>query len=214
MGIPELLLIAKARKKRKDKASLVSQIASMVPVPRNGINGKDGRAGKDAPTMEEILKEIKPLIPESKIVHTTKTIREEIDEEKVRKLIKEELPEPRLPEIQVIEKEIDFDEGKFLTKKEFDKALKRIDQAIQVNRGGGGAGVQALDQFQLVNIIEASETLNIIDPAYLQQNKVNIVHATVPNSTVQLPPLSANYLVLVEDAVKDGGNITITRAEQ
>lgn len=201
------------RRRRQKEQDLVDRIAKLVPRPQDGLDGVNGRDGRDAPTMEEILSEIIPQLPTPQNTTIVEEVVQELDEKKLRRLIQEEMPESKLPEIRVIEKEVDFDKGEFITKDEMEDILRRVDQAIQNTRGGGGAGVVALDQFQLANIIVADEATNIIEESDLNKRKINIIHATVQDSTVQLPAANPEYIVWVEDAVLGGGgNITITRA--
>lgn len=149
MALNRLLLLAesvnrkikaKEKKDREELEFLVSQVLSRVEV-------QHGRDGKDAPSLEEIMQEVRSLMPEPKIIQktTVQQIKEEIADEKIRELIKQELPEPTVPEIRIIEKEQELDTSGFLTKDEFKKALRRIDQAIQANKGGGGFAAQVRD---------------------------------------------------------------------
>lgn len=210
MAIQELLLLGKARAKKKkkaqEKASLEAQIRSLIPTPEKG------RDGRDAPGMDEILQNIKSLLPETKIVEhkTVQQVKEEISDEKVRKLIREELPEPTLPEIRIIEKEVEMDTSGFVTKKDLEKVLRRIDQAIQNNRGGGGMAQTLFDQLQLVNCIETStdRTFSINE---FDKKKLNIIHCTQPNITVRLPKIDPSYAVWVQQAYDVEGSITILK---
>jgi hypothetical protein len=129
------------RKKKEEEDALKEFLLSSIPMPsdgKDGERGRDGVNGKDAPSLETILESVKPLLPEPTIIQTKEQVIQEIDEGLVRRLIKEELPEPKTPEIQVIEKEIDFNKDEFVTQEEMKNILKRIDQAIVNNRGGGG----------------------------------------------------------------------------
>ena len=149
----KLTLLAKARKRASDQEALVQRIVQQV---MDSIEVRDGRDGKDAPSLPEIMEEVRSLIPEAKIVEhkTVQQIKEEISDEKVRELIRQEIPEPLTPEIRVIEKEVELDTSGFLTKKEFKDALHRIDEAIRGSRGGAGnytnleARVKRLEELQ------------------------------------------------------------------
>lgn len=151
-----LSLIAEARRRRRkreqdalSREQLVQDILKAIPVPKDGREGRDGR---DAPELQEIVNEVLRRIPEPTIQQTVTEVREELDMEKVRRLIQEELPEIRTPEIQVIREEVNLDTSEFITSKDFNNALRRIDQAIQNNRGGGiGPREVPLDNFQFIS---------------------------------------------------------------
>lgn len=214
------IAIAKVRARQKMKAiedalelsdsSLIERILGKIDVP----SGTDGKDGRDAPEMSDILEAITPLLPEAKIEQTVveKTVVEKLDpsdmEEFVKGLLPEIAPEDR-PATEQITMDVSAEklEG-YVSKEEMKKHLQRIQRAIQQSQGGGGS---TPDVTPLANIIEADQATNIITTDMLNTAKINIVHASVSGSTVQLPIASPNYIVWVEDAVTGGGNITITR---
>lgn len=140
-----LRLLAKARQRaeRKERERLIKEILSKIEFP-------------ETPKLKDIVKEVQKMLPEPKIIEhkTVQQIKEEISEEKVRKLIKEEFPNPTVPEIRIIEKQVEMDTSEFISRKEFKKYLRKIDSAIQSNRGGAGnytnleARVKALEELQ------------------------------------------------------------------
>ena len=183
------------KRKRDKEEEIISKVASRIPVPSDGEPGKNGR---DAPTLEEILKEIKPLIPESKILHTSNTIREEIDEAKLRRLIQEEIPEPRTPEIQIIERDLDLEKlSSYLTVKDFNTALQRIDKALQNSRGGGARSEIPSETYQFISSV--SDFPRPKDKVItLQANKVYFLCGDID--------LLGNRLILQENTCLLGGS--------
>ncbi len=214
------LAFAKEKKKKEEaeeasRESLVNDILSRVVLPTPN-NGRDGR---DAPELSEIVKAVTPLLPEAKVEQTTveKTIVQKINtgelEEAMSSFIEGKLPEMEKslrPKVELIREDVSDEklEG-FVTKEDLDKALKRVQDAITYHSGGGSPPP---DTGPITNIIYASEDTNVVQESDLDSSKINIVHATVSGSTVQLPKASPTYIVWVEDAVLGGGNITITRA--
>jgi len=216
---------AKARAKvavRRRKAAeatkeldFIDRISKSIRVPRDGSKGDDGVA----PSMEDILKAVTPLLPEPKIVHKTVTneITQKIDEGDmsgmVDAMINAKIPEIEKslrPKVELIREEVDPEKLKgFVTKKDFDKALQRVQDAISYHSGGGGGNAPSTEP--LANVIEAPSLTNTITISQLDITKYNIVHVTKANSTTILPKLVANYIIWVEDAVVGGGNITINR---
>ena len=64
-----------------------------------------------------------------------------------------------------------------------------------------------------VNFIEANQQYNSISESDLGRNIVNVIHCTVPNSTIVLPYLIDTYLINIQDAVEGGGNHAILQAQ-
>ena len=213
------LAFAKEKKNKREaeeasREALVNDILSRVVLP----TPSDGRDGRDAPELSEIVKAVTPLLPEAKVEQTTveKTIVQQINtgelEEAMSSFIEGKLPEMEKslrPKVELIREDVSDEklEG-FVTKEDLDKALKRVQDAITYHSGGSPPP----DTGPITNIIYASEDTNVVQESDLDSSKINIVHATVSGSTVQLPKASPTYIVWVEDAVLGGGNITITRA--
>ena len=207
-------IVAVRKRKAAAKASedsLVERIQANLSYP-TAMHGKDGR---DAPTLSQIVEEITPLLPEVKVEHTETTIVEKIKDGQIEDIVDlmltAKLPEIR-PEDRPAVEQITIDVSdekleKFVSKEDFDKALVRIQRAIQQSSGGGGAP----DTGPILNLIEADQEANVITIQDLDLTKINVVHATVAGSTVQLPAVSPSYIVWVEDAILGGGNITVSR---
>ena len=208
---------AKGRKRvvEASEKALIERLLAKVTLP-TPVAGRDGR---DAPELSDILNAITPLLPETKIEQTT--IVEKLDKGEVTDIVQAmldtKLPEMReedKPAVEQIIKETTIDvsdeklEG-FVSKKDFDAALRRIQRAIQESSGGGRPPPEV---GPIVNVIQADQATNVVLITDLDVTKINIVHASVANSTVTLPAISDSYIVWVEDAVVGGGNITITRA--
>lgn len=201
------------RSKEATEEALVTKVSKRIPPPVS-VAGKDGR---DAPQLHEILEALKPLLPTPVIEQTSNTIVQKLDTGEltdiVEAMVNSKLPKmdkELRPKVELIREDVSDEklEG-FVSKEAFDKALKRIQDAITYNSSGGGGTPEV---GPLANIILADEATNIVLESDLDLTKINIVHATVASSTVQLPKASPNYIVWVEDAVVGGGNLTITRA--
>ncbi len=214
-----LKLKAKARvavRKRKEaqeasERALIERLLSQVVLPTP-------RDGKDAPELSEIVKAVTPLLPEAKVEHTTveKTIVQQINsgelEDIVGAMLEAKLPDmdkELRPKVELIREEISDEklEG-FVTKSELDKSLRKVQEAINYHSGSGGSTPEV---GPITNVLLADQDTNIFTESDLNSSKINIVHATVASSTIQLPKVSPTYIVWVEDAVVGGGNITITR---
>ncbi|MGL1886311.1 MAG: hypothetical protein OCD76_07330 [Reichenbachiella sp.] len=209
--------VAVRKRKEAQEAShkaLIEQLLSMVSIP-TPEKGKDGR---DAPELSEILTAITPLLPETKVEQTTveKTIVQKIDSGELEGLM-DAMLEAKLPEmdkdlrpkVELIREEISDEQLEGLvTQRDLDKALRKVQDAITYHSGTGGG---APEVGPITNILLANQAENIFEESDLDNTKINIVHATVSDSTVQLPMASPNYIVWVEDAVLGGGNITISR---
>jgi len=198
-----------ARRKASEASDKVieARVRQSITIPAP-IAGRDGR---DAPELSEILEAIVPLLPTPKI--ESNTIVQKIDEEDlsgmVQAMLDAKIPEMEKslrPKVELIREEIDT-EG-FVSKEDFDKALQRIQDAISYHSGGGSKPPEI---GPLANVINANQTENVVTLDMLDITKLNIVHATVANSTVTLPPSSPNYIIWVEDAVIGGGNLLINK---
>lgn len=212
--------IAKAKastRRKKQEASqeaLLSTLLSRVTLP----TPKPGKDGRDAPTLSEVLEAVTPLLPEAKVEQTTveKTIVQKIDAGELKAamsdFIEAKLPEIEKqyrPKVELIREEISDEklEG-FVTQKDLDKALRKVQEAITYHSGSGGGTPEV---GPITNVLLADQDENIYTESDLDNSKINIIHATQANSTVQLPQASPTYIVWVEDAVVGGGNITISR---
>ena len=193
-------------------SSLIERILGRITLP-TPEKGKDGR---DAPELSDILEAVTPLLPETKIEQTV--IQEKIDkgdlEGMMDAMLTAKLPEIRpedRPAVEQITNTIDVSDEKlegFVSQEEMKQHLIKIQRAITASQSGGSG---TPDVGPIVNLIEADQATNVVLVTDLDTSKINIVHATVASSTVQLPAISSNYIVWVEDAVTGGGNITITR---
>jgi len=216
------IAVAKVRARKKLKelekaleasdSSLIERILGKItlPIPEKG---KDGERGLDAPQMSDILEAVTPLLPETKIEHTT--VVEKLDPAEMEDFIKGFLPETKpedRPVVEQITNTIDVSDEKlegFVSQEEMKQHLIKIQRAITASQSGGGGATPEVGP--IVNLIEADQATNVVLVTDLDTSKINIVHATVASSTVQLPAISSSYIVWVEDAVSGGGNITITR---
>ena len=143
--------------KRKEREALVQEIAetvlSRIERPKDG---RDGRDGQDAPSLEQIMQEVRLALPEPKVVKETlqTTIREEVPEDKLVSLIQAQIPRAE-PKVQVIKEEVDFQKEDYLTKEDFreelNRALRRVDQAIQSSSGGGSPREVPIKDFQFIS---------------------------------------------------------------
>jgi len=214
IAIAKAKVKVKTRKEAKEKAErdLISKIQKGIVVP-TPIAGK---AGRDAPELSTILESLQGMLPEPKVENVTNTIVQKIDEGDlsgmVEAMLSAKIPEIEKslrPKVELIREDVSEEklEG-FVSKKDFDKALERIQDAITYHSGGGG---RAPDVGPLANVINANKAETTITLEMLDITKLNIVHATVPNSTITLPPSSPNYIIWVEDAVVGGGNLLINK---
>ena len=100
---------------------------------------KDGKDGRDAPTLPEILSSIE--LPKPEIHHTETTVVQEVNPTDMEVFIKGLLPEIQPEDKPAVEQiTVDVSEEKlegFVSKKEFNKALERIQDAITANQSGG-----------------------------------------------------------------------------
>ena len=204
-----LRLKAKAKvavRKRKEAieasdSSIVERILAKVSIP-TPEKGKDGR---DAPTMDEVLKGIIPYLPETKVEHTT--VKETIDESIIDRMINAKLPEIQPEDRPTVEQiTIDVSDEKleeFITKKDFDKALIKIQRAIQGSAGGGG--IQ-----QLVKVTEVSETVTIRSNQ-LSNKEINIILVMSAGITVTLPSSDSTKIVWVQQGYEGTETFTVCK---
>jgi len=204
-----LRLKAKAKvavRKRKEAieasdSSMVERILAKVSIP-TPEKGKDGR---DAPTMDEVLKGIIPYLPETKVEHTT--VKETIDESIIDRMINAKLPEIQPEDRPTVEQiTIDVSDEKleeFITKKDFDKALIKIQRAIQGSAGGGG--IQ-----QLVKVTEVSETVTIRSNQ-LSNKEINIILVMSAGITVTLPSSDSTKIVWVQQGYEGTETFTVCK---
>ena len=207
--VDSLRLKAKAKvavRKRKEaveasNSSLVERILAKVSIP-TPEKGKDGR---DAPTMDEVLKGIIPYLPETKVEHTT--VKEAIDESIIDRMINAKLPEIQPEDRPTVEQiTIDVSDEKleeFITKKDFDKALIKIQRAIQGSAGGGG--IQ-----QLVKVTEVSETVTIRSNQ-LSNKEINIILVMSAGITVTLPSSDSTKIVWVQQGYEGTETFTVCK---
>ena len=190
----EQLLAEEAKKtKELEKAMLVEEVLRSSEAPKNGENGRDGR---DAPEMSEILDQIKALLP-APVIHKTeeRVSRQELE------AIMSTLFEEKLPEIaeelrpateQIIEKIDPAELDDYITRKDLDDALRRVQKAIEQSQGGGGGGIK-----ELVNVVQVSET-STVTSAQINPNRINVILVNQPNITVTLPTPSAEVFIIVQ----------------
>jgi len=219
MPISNLKLVARARvavrKKHKAKLdkeqailarerALESRLRSTLSYP----TAKDGKDGRNAPTLEEIMAKVIPLIPES--THTT--VEQKIDMGELEEFIKGMLPEidPNdRPKVEQITNTIDVSDEKLssmVTQKEFKDALKRIQAAISSNAGGGGGSTG-----DLANVIQVTSSTTITDKQLLV-NKYNIILVMTAGITVTLPVDSGTKIIEVKQGFSGAGTYTINKA--
>lgn len=151
------------RKRRKERESLVKSVLSEISVPEpingtNGENGRDGRDGKDgrdAPTIDEILLKI----PKQEFDGVTAIEFEDM----FKAALDKELPKLEdkfRPKVELIREEIPKDKlDSFITKKELDKVLRRVEEAIVYHSGGGGQQLASEADEKVDKLIETLEVL-------------------------------------------------------
>jgi len=209
--------IAKAKvavRKRKAAAkasedSLVERVQANLSYP----TAKHGKDGRDAPTLSDIVEAVTPLLPETKIEHTETTIVEKIKDGQIEDVVQMML-DAQLPEIQpedrpaVEQITIDVSDEKlegFVSKKDFDKALVRIQRAIQQGSGGGGG------RSDLANVIQVSED-TVIPASQLLLEKYNVILIMSAGITVTLPIDSGSKIIEVKQGFTGVGTYTICKA--
>ena len=210
------IVAVRNRKKREEEEKialearerlLIDRLLEKVTIPR-GKDGTSGRDGTDAPTMDAILAEIIPLIPEP--VHTT--VVQEVNPTDMEVFIKGMLPEidpSDRPAVEQITNEVTIDisdeklEG-MVTQEEFKKALRKIQDAITASQSGGG-GIK-----ELTNVIEVSVDTTI-SSSQLIANAINVVLVTVAGITLTLPEPDATKIVWVQQGYTGTGTFTVCK---
>jgi len=143
--VTDLKLKAKAivavRRKREQEALerserlLIERLLAKIELPI----AKDGTDGRDAPTLSQILEAIEVPAP----IHQTTTVVQEVSPTDMEVFIKGLLPEIQpedRPAVEQITNTIDVSDEKlegFVTKKEFNKTLEKIQDAITAGQSGG-----------------------------------------------------------------------------
>ena len=172
--------------------------------------------GKDAvaPSMDAILAELIPLIPES--THTT--VVQEVNptdrdvlfsdmENFIKGLLPEIQPEDR-PKVEQITNTIDVSDEKlegFVTQKEFKKTLQKIQDAITASQGGGSGS-----RGDLVNVIQVFEDTTITQ-AQLLADKYNVILVMTAGITVTLPAETGTKVVEIKQGFVGTGTYTICK---
>ena len=187
---------------------LIERMLEKVTVPR-GQDGSSGRDGTDAPTMQEILAELTPLIPES--THTETTVVQEVNPTDMEVFIKGLLPEIQpedRPAVEQITNTIDVSDEKleeFVSKVEFKKTLEKIQDAITASQGGG-SGTRG----DLVNVIQVTETQSIT-AAQLLVDKYNVILVMTAGITITLPVDTDSKIIEIKQGFVGTGTYTICK---
>jgi len=207
-------IVAVRTRKASAKASedsLVERLMSTLtlPIPERG------KAGRDAPTMDEILTEITPLLPETKIEHKVEktVIEQKIDagdfEGMIDAMISAKIPEIPIEDRPKVEQiTIDVSDEKlegFVSQKEFKKALERIQDAITYHSGGAGGSKQ-----NLANVIMVTEDTTIAQNKLLA-NKYNVVLIMSAGITVTLPENTGTKVIEIKQGFTGVGTYTICK---
>ena len=175
-------------------------------IPRDG---KDGLSGADAPSMDAILAELTPLIPEA--THTT--VVQEVNPTDMEEFIKGLLPEmdqslrPAVEQI-VNETTIDVSDEKLeglVSKKEFKESLRRIQDAISASQSGGGGGIR-----ELTNVIEVAVDTTITS-TQLSAKAINVILVTTAGISITLPEPDATKIVWVQQGYVGSGTFTVCK---
>ena len=188
---------------------LIERMLEKVTVPR-GQDGSSGRDGTDAPTMQEILAELTPLLPES--THTETTVVQEVNPTDMEVFIKGLLPEIQpedRPAVEQITNTIDVSDEKlegFVSKKEFKKTLEKIQDAITASQSSGGGGSRG----DLVNVIQVTETQSIT-AAQLLVDKYNVILVMTAGITITLPVDTGTKIIEIKQGFVGTGTYTICK---
>ena len=215
------IVAVRRRKKLEEQAKLAAEARESLLVERLLSNlvlpiakdGLPGERGTDAPSMQEILAELTPLLPQS--THTETTVVQEVNptdmdvlfsdmENFIKGLLPEIQPEDR-PAVEQIT--IDVSDEKlegFVSQEEFKKALRRIQDAISAN-ASGGSPVR-----DLPNIIEVTVDTTIT-ANQLDASKYNIILVKTAGITVTLPAPSDTVLIEVKQGFTGTGTYTVCR---
>lgn len=185
--------------------ALIERLLSRVSIPTasNGKDGERGERGSDAPSMEDILAELIPLLPKS--THTT--IEQKLDPADMESFVLGLLPEIQPEDRPAVERIIDVSDEKlegFVTKKDLDKALGRVQDAITASQSGGH-GLR-----ELVHVIEVDADVTITSNQ-LQEDKFNVVLVNTAGITVTLPVPTPTKIVWVQQGYQGTGLFTVCR---
>lgn len=203
------------RRVKKDKDNLLSKLVNSFNQPIDGTDGTNGKDGRDAPTLEDILSKVTPMLPEPRIEVTEKTIIEKIDsgdlEDIVEAMLQAKIPEIKLEDRPPVEQiTIDVSDDKldgFVTKKDFDKALIRIQRAITSHSGGGGS------RGDLANVIQVSEDTTISSNQLLSE-RYNIILIMVAGITVTLPIDNGTKVIEIKQGFTGTGTYTVCKQQE
>jgi len=185
---------------------LVERLLEKVTVPR-GKDGTAGRDGRDAPTLQEILEAIE--VPEP--IHQTTTVVQEVNPTDMEVFIKGLLPEINpedRPKVEQITNTIDVSEEKlegFVTKKDFEEALRRIQDAISAGQGGGSG-----NRGDLVNVIQVFEDTTI-SQSQLLSDKYNVILVMTADVTVTMPSETGTKVIEIKQGFTGSGTYTICK---
>lgn len=202
MPIPSSRAIARAktatrkRRSKKDKDDLLSKLVNSFKQPTDGIDGVKGKDGRDAPTLEDILSKVAPMLPEPRIEVTEKTIVEKLDagelEDIVEAMLAAKIPEiskELRPKVELIREEVDIDLEGFVSKEDFDKALIRIQDAITYHSGSRGKP----------SLIELSQNIVIVDSDYIAIPTDGVIECINTSPiTVTLPDVTSGEIITIK----------------
>jgi len=205
MSMAKAKVSVRRRKAAREEAdeTIVGKVMSWVRVP-------EGKAGRDAPEMSEILDKIVPLLPEPKIVQNT--IVQKIDEGDFRGMVQAML-DAQIPDIAIEDRPVvehitmDVSDEKlegFVTKEEMDKHLIRIQRAIQSSSGGGGSSGD------LANVIQVFEDTTITSEQLLAE-RYNVILIMTAGITVTLPIDDGTKIIEIKQGFTGAGTYTICK---
>ena len=211
----------KREKEAKEKARVAAEARESALIDRLLANltlpiAKDGKDGRDAPTLSDIIAAIPVQEPNTvvQMVEHPTVSKDDLHKDMevfIKGYLPTVLPEDR-PAVEQITNVIDVSDEKIsqategmVTKKEFNKALKRIQDAITASQSGGG-GIR-----ELTNVIEvAADT--VITAQQLLANAINIILVTTAGITVTLPEPDATKIVWVQQGYTGTGTFTVCKA--
>ena len=182
---------------------LIERLLAKVELPI----AKDGKAGRDAPTLSEILEAIEVPAP----IHQTTTVVQEVNPADMEVFIKGLLPEIQpedRPAVEQITNTIDVSDEKlegFVSKVEFKKTLEKIQDAITASQGGGGSS-----RGDLVNVIQVTETQSIT-AAQLLVDKYNVILVMTADITITLPVDTDSKVIEIKQGFVGTGTYTICK---
>ena len=191
------------------ESALVERLLADLTLPI----AKDGKDGRDAPTLSEIVAEILPQLPEP--THTETTVVQEVNptdmEVFIKGLLPEIDPEDRPAVEQIVNTTIDVSDEKIsqategmVTKKEFKKALQKIQDAISASQSGGVATPD------LANVIVVTETQTITANELLA-DRYNIILVMTEGITVTLPVDTGTKIIEIKQGFEGTGTYTVCK---